>query len=960
MISLSLSKMQKTMKKNYILGTLAVAALALVSCQKEQEIEITVEPKGVPFEFVAGTVDTKTVNAGLSTTWAADDQICLFHAVKDAEASTAVYDGAFTASAAGASVAFTGTIADALDGETSYDWYAIYPYSDGVKTANAFNYVTIGSAAAGAQVQAGNDSKAHLAGTNYPLWGKQKNVAAATKPALTMNQMASIIEVKVTNKTAVDTKVTKVQFSSTADAELVGEFSVDLSGNTPAFTASTTNSVATLNVIGADALAEDEYASFFFAVKPFTATVGSKLTITVTTDQGTQELSNIVPANFSFVAGKIHTLNLNFTNVAGSIAEFKYDNATWLTAQSIALPAGGADTELTGTTQTVAPITLSSTDGSTTTRVHGTAGTPVTYDLRVYKNGGSFTLSADDEYVINKVTLVGSSIAGASVVPNVGTYTTASTTWTGFTQDVKFTNNNGDRFIIKSINVFYRAATASDHILYVPVRTFDVAYDATTTDIAVRKLNISDLQVTSDDAAFTSYSTPDATTIRVVYTANAAAAPRNIVIHVKSVSAGFDEDVTIAQAGAPTKINTLTAPSTGVTVTAKVTALTTKGFILTDDTASIFVYTNSDITSTYTIGQTVTVAGDVSTNNLGLQFNASGSGSATVTPGAAGSYVYPSATVKSLSDIEDYIADGSNRLATFIQYSGVVPSSPSSYLNVCVGGVAVANTGSYNIPSTLVSGFSKGDFVTVKGYAMSVNGGRMTVCVTSITKDDDVPALVYNNISGISGEGVGSTDLTITPYRVTGWTPSLVSKPSWVTSVTPAADCTKISYVVEENGTTERSGNIVIRITKEATSYDYTIKITQDANLPKTTFTFSTIYSAVESGGNCDISTDTQDGITLTYKKNDGTQPKYYYSGSAIRLYNKNTLEISGGTKKIKKVVFNFGSDKGTWSVETGGGTLGDLSGSTRTWTASSDVTSVSFKTTSTARISSLVITYQN
>ena len=885
------------MKKNYILGALAVAALALVSCQKEQEIEVTIEPKGVPFELVAGTVDTKTVNAGLSTTWAADDQISLFHAVKDAAASTAVYDGAFTTSEAGASVTFSGSLADALDGEASYDWYAIYPYSAGVKTADSFDYVTIGSAASGAQTQAGNDSKAHLAGVNYPLWAKKKNVAAATKPAISMNQMASIIEVKVTNKTAVATKVTKIQFSSTAESNLVGEFRVDLSGDAPAYTASTTSSVATLDVTEADALGENEYASFFFAVKPFTANAGSKLTITVTTDKGTQELSNIVPVNFNFQWGKIHTLNFNFTNISSNLAEFKYDNATWLSGQSIDLPEGGSDTELTGTTQTVAPITLSSTDGGTTTRVHGTAGTPVTYDLRVYKNGGSFSLSAEDEYVINKVTLVGSSISGASVVPNVGTYTTASTTWTGLTQDVKFTNDKGDRFIIKSINVFYREATASDHVLYVPKRAFDVAYNSTSTDITVRKLNISDLDVSSENAAYSSFSTPDATTVRVTYSANASSSPRDIVVHVKSAAAGVDEEVTISQAGAPTKINTLTASSAGVTVSAQVTALTTKGLIITDDTASIFVYTNTDVTSTYTIGQTVTVAGDVSTNNLGLQFNASATGSATVTAGAAGSYEYPSATVKTLSDINTYVADGSNRLATYVQYTGVIPSSPSSYLNVCVGGVTTANTGSYNIPSTMVSGYSKGDYVTVKGYAMSVSGGRMTVCVTSISKDDDIPAIVYTDITGVAAAGVTNQAKSGNAYRMTGWTPSVTGFTGCVSAASINAAGTSITYSVDENtDPVQKNGTIEVTIAKDLVSYVYTVNVVQNANVKSATIDLTTnsSSSALE-----DEVVWTTTAATMTVTKSGSTAANQNLgTGGHTRFYKDHTLEIAPASGK--------------------------------------------------------------
>ncbi len=948
------SKMQKAMKKTIILSVVAVTAAALVSCQKEQDNNVPEKPQGIPFEITAGTVDTKTANDDVHTTWVAGDKINLFHAEKDTDSY--VSDGSFTAAADGASVAFNGTLGEALDGEKNYDWYALYPYeNDYANSPASFDYVYIADRNNSyTQTQVGNDSKAHLAGDGYPLWGKKTNVAAATKPAITMNQMTSVIAVNVTNKIDAPITVSKVEFWTSAETHLVGEYRVNFSGTSPVLSNSAGEGIATLNVSGASALAKNASGVYYFAVKPFDAPAGSSLTIRVTTSEGIQLSENIVPAKYSFTAGKIYTLNFNFTNKTVNMAQFPYNDPAWLTAQSIN-PGGNSDKDLDGAAQTVDVITITSTDGGTKTRVHKTSGTPDTYDLRVYKNGGSLTIAPNsDSYVIEKVTFAGSGLTAAKLSADSGTYTEGTTTWTGLAQDVTFTAS--DTWNIKNIGVFYRTATASDHILIVPVKAFDAAYTVGSVDITIKQLNIADLVVDSSSAGYVDYSVAG-NTITVNLSANGSTSPRDIVVSVSSASAGVDETVTITQAGAPTKINTLTASSTGVTINAQVAALTTKGFILADETGAILVYTNTDVTSTYTIGQAMKVEGEVSAYNKGLQFDVNG-GKATVTPGAAGSYDYPAATAYSLSDVTSYIADDSDRLATYVQYSGVIPSSPSSYVNVCVGGVATANTGSYNIWSDLSTGLSKGDYVTVKGYASSVSGGRINVCVTSITKDDTVPALVYNNITGVSGEGVPSTDLAISAYRVTGWTPSLVSKPSWVTSATPAADCTKLSYVVEENGTTERSGDIVIRLTKGLTTYDYTIKITQDANLPKTTFTFSTIYSSCTT--NCVITTDSQAGITLTYNKNEGTQPKYYNTGTAIRLYNQNTLEVSGGEKKIKKIVFTFGTDKGSWSVSSGGGSLTGSGGTPMTWTASSDVTSVVFGTTATARINTITITYQN
>ena len=74
-------------------------------------------------------------------------------------------------------------------------------------------------------------------------------------------------------------------------------------------------------------------------------------------------------------------------------------------------------------------------------------------------------------------------------------------------------------------------------------------------------------------------------------------------------------------------------------------------------------------------------------------------------------------------------------------------------------------------------------------------------------------------------------------------------------------------------------------------------------------------------------------GIQATFdKSNGGTDPKYFTSGTAIRLYAKGTLTIGSTVGKITKVVFGFGSGDETNAITADCGTF-----STNTWTGESD-----------------------
>ena len=310
----------------FAFGALAVAAAALFSCAKEvelnQETSYVEESTGIPFEISVSSVDTKTVNSGYSTTWAATDKINLFHA--EAGSTSYVNDGQFSASGAGSSVSFSGTLGGELTA-ANYDWYAIYPYTaTNVTPANTSTtgYVTIGSAYNGYQTQTGNNSKAHLAGPNYPLIGKVTSVAKETQPSITMSQLTSVVAVEVTNGTSQAIVVKDIAFTGTEP--IVGDFSVKFTGSPVVFTqrgAGYVSNVANLHVDSGSSIAAGGKATFYIAIKPFTASAGSKITMTVDANNGRQSVtSSALAAAFSFQAGQIHKVSFTYNKAVVSTA----------------------------------------------------------------------------------------------------------------------------------------------------------------------------------------------------------------------------------------------------------------------------------------------------------------------------------------------------------------------------------------------------------------------------------------------------------------------------------------------------------------------------------------------------------------------------------------------------------------------------------------------------------------
>ena len=413
------------------------ASLSLTNCTEKIEGPIApATPAGIPFE-ISADISTKTTNDGLATKWATGDAINLFHA--EAGKTDYVSDNDFKLDATRVGV-FKGSLTGTLDASKSYDWYAIYPYNKNVTTPAATNkgYIFLGQTATKGfrTIQEGNDSKSHLCGTALPLYGVAKGVASDVKPSVAMNNLASVVAVKVKNTTTEPLVVNSVSFTSTED--IVGGYFVNFTGENVVYTGSGKDYVsatASLTVNNGDAIPANSEATFYIPIKPHSVAAGKTLKISV----NGYEKPLTLPKDVTFTAGKIKTLAFNFDKTQYT---FDFSSKDSIDNMGIKAPTTGG-VNIGDKTLVVGIVSLTSTDGGTATRVWNSNDA---YDLRVYK-GGSLTFKVPAGYLITKVAFNSS----ASLSVKEGSY--RSGIWDGSSQSVTFTATSGCN--IKTVNVFY-------------------------------------------------------------------------------------------------------------------------------------------------------------------------------------------------------------------------------------------------------------------------------------------------------------------------------------------------------------------------------------------------------------------------------------------------------------------------------------------------------------------------
>lgn len=327
-------KEKKKMKKFILSLGLVAMMLNLTNCAQYEDVNPTVNPQG-DFELFASV--SRTANDGLNTVWTAGDNLTVFHA--EAGATTYVYDAEFTLESAETG-RFTGTLNSALTAE-AYDWYATYPHSSyhSSKTPEKSAYIPVCGKVSDIQTQNGNDSMAHIAGSNYPLVGVAKGVANGTAPAVAMKNVASLLEFEVTN--SLDEAITVTNITLTAPEYIIGTFYVHFADidnvSVTSSGASYTSKTATLAVKNGTAIAKGETGKFYLAVAPFVAAANSSLSLEVNVTSGEKVgmlSKTITLANeTAFVSGKIKPIavNYNVEFVSEGLALPFEDDFAWVT-----------------------------------------------------------------------------------------------------------------------------------------------------------------------------------------------------------------------------------------------------------------------------------------------------------------------------------------------------------------------------------------------------------------------------------------------------------------------------------------------------------------------------------------------------------------------------------------------------------------------------------------------------
>mgnify|MGYP004645482487 CR=1 FL=1 len=308
------------MKKILTMGLMCAATLAFTNCDK-QDVEPQVPAEKTPFTIIASAVDTKTANDGLKTVWAENDALNVFHAV----AGTTDYGTNDKFTFTGVDNKFNGNLAASLEAGKSYDWYALYPYSDFIKNptnSDKSGYTYIGERSDQTQIQSGNDSKSHLiydetknaSLRNCPLYAVAKNVAASSTPTFTMKHLASVVAVNVTNTNDAPLTVSSVSFTAPTGTKIVGTYYINFTDNGDALyvDGQFPGEVANLTVKSGTAIAKNGSAKFYLAIKPFVATSGQKLSISV--NGYSKEIT--LDKNIEFQAGHIVPVNFKYDNTA--------------------------------------------------------------------------------------------------------------------------------------------------------------------------------------------------------------------------------------------------------------------------------------------------------------------------------------------------------------------------------------------------------------------------------------------------------------------------------------------------------------------------------------------------------------------------------------------------------------------------------------------------------------------
>ena len=190
-----------------------------------------------------------------------------------------------------------------------------------------------------------------------------------------------------------------------------------------------------------------------------------------------------------------------------------------------------------------------------------------------------------------------------------------------------------------------------------------------------------------------------------------------------------------------------------------VTAICTRGIVVTDNSGSLFVYSSSFPYKDYAIGDQVSFTGTVGEYGTGLQFDGT---AVTIEKWGNQAYTYPAPTT---IDWASAVARSASERAYYTTMEGTLAIS-GNYYNVDLGLDNVQGS-IYYATDEVKAQMANGQDVKLKGYFISLSSGKYANLIVTevVAEGDEKPATQVANIAEFIEKGL-SDESTI--FEITG------------------------------------------------------------------------------------------------------------------------------------------------------------------------------------------------
>ena len=251
-----------------------------------------------------------------------------------------------------------------------------------------------------------------------------------------------------------------------------------------------------------------------------------------------------------------------------------------------------------------------------------------------------------------------------------------------------------------------------------------------------------------------------------------------------------------------------------------------------------------------------------------------------------------------------------------IQFTGTLSVS-GNYYNVIVAGATKKGSIQYPLDTEAMAALN-GKAITASGFFTGFTGSGAYVNMMSTSVGE---AAV--NVFDVTPEQIDvAATATSTEITVTGnvdWT----AEASEGATVDPASGTGNgtitVTFPANTDAEHEKTYSVAVRTTASGVNDEFIVDITQakaDAS-GVTTATVDFSAKGYENGYEMPA-TSVIDGVTFSFDKGDNKNaPKYYTTGSAVRLYGGNSMTVSVEGKTLISIGLTFDSGESTNAITT-------------------------------------------